>query len=296
MIRGWVKIMKIAAFYKEKKPVLSLEIFPPKKDYSLGTIFATIDELKKLNPKFISVTYGAGGKEKDKTGEIAARIKKNYGIEPLAHLTCARHTKAEVDAILDELWQAGIRNILALRGDPPENEADFDFSHQEYRYAYELIDDARAKADFGIAAAAYPEGHSECSRLSADLTNLKMKVDRGVDFLITQMFFDNRIYYDFVDKAITKGINIPIVPGIIPVLNAKQIKRIIYLSGASIPHTLLKLVDEYEDSPDDMAKVGTDFASSQVQDLVTNKVAGVHLYTMNKAEAITEIVNNVGLG
>ncbi|NLJ71611.1 MAG: methylenetetrahydrofolate reductase [NAD(P)H] [Syntrophomonadaceae bacterium] len=288
--------MKIAAFYRGKKPVLSLEIFPPKKDYSLGTIFATIDELKKLNPKFISVTYGAGGKEKDKTGEIAARIKEDYGIEPLAHLTCARHTKAEVDAILDELWQAGIRNILALRGDPPENEADFDFSQQEYRYAYELIDDARAKADFGIAAAAYPEGHSECSRLSADLTNLKMKVDRGVDFLITQMFFDNRIYYDFVDKAITKGINIPIVPGIIPVLNAKQIKRIIYLSGASIPHTLLKLVDEYEDSPDDMAKAGTDFASSQVQDLVTNKVVGVHLYTMNKAEAITEIVNNVGLG
>lgn len=287
--------MKIGSFYTREEPVLSLEIFPPKYDYPLETIFVTIDELQKLKPSYISVTYGAGGGKKDRTGEIAARIKRDYGIEPLAHLTCARHTKAEVNMILDKLWDEGIRNILALRGDPPEDDKDFDFSRQEYRYAYELIDDAKAKADFGIAAAAYPEGHVECNRLSKDLVNLKMKVDRGVDFLITQMFFDNRIYYDFVDKAIGAGINIPIVPGIIPVLNAKQIKRIIYLSGASIPHNMLKLVDAYENSPDDMAKAGIEFASSQVQDLIANKVPGVHLYTMNKAEAIIEIVKNVGL-
>lgn len=287
--------MKIGSFYTREEPVLSLEIFPPKYDYPLETIFVTIDELQKLKPSYISVTYGAGGGKKDRTGEIAARIKRDYGIEPLAHLTCARHTKAEVNLILDKLWDEGIRNILALRGDPPEDDKDFDFSRQEYSYAYELIDDAKAKADFGIAAAAYPEGHVECNRLSKDLVNLKMKVDRGVDFLITQMFFDNRIYYDFVDKAIGAGINIPIVPGIIPVLNAKQIKRIIYLSGASIPHNMLKLVDAYENSPDDMAKAGIEFASSQVQDLIANKVPGVHLYTMNKAEAIIEIVKNVGL-
>lgn len=287
--------MKIGSFYTDGKPVLSLEIFPPKYDYPLETVFATVGELQKLNPKYISVTYGAGGGEKDRTGEIAAKIKRDYAIEPLAHLTCARHTKAEVGAVLDSLWQADIHNILALRGDPPENDINFDFSQQEYRYAYELIDDAKAKADFGIAAAAYPEGHTECQRLSKDLIYLKEKVDRGVDFLITQLFFDNRIYYEFIDRAISIGINCPIVPGIMPVLNAKQIKRIIYLSGASIPHNMLKLVDKYEDNPTDMAKAGIEFASTQIQDLIANKAPGVHLYTMNKAEAASRIVTNVGL-
>ncbi|HZJ84923.1 MAG TPA: methylenetetrahydrofolate reductase [NAD(P)H] [Syntrophomonadaceae bacterium] len=287
--------MKIGSFYTDGKPVLSLEIFPPKYDYPLETVFVTIGELQKLNPKYISVTYGAGGGKKDRTGEIAARIKRDFDIEALAHLTCARHTKAEVSVILDSLWQADVHNILALRGDPPEDDINFDFSHQEYRYAYELIDDAKARADFGIAAAAYPEGHTECQRLSKDLIHLKEKVDRGVDFLITQLFFDNRIYYEFVEKAVSIGINCPIVPGIMPVLNAKQIKRIIYLSGASIPHNMLKLVDKYEDNPADMSKAGIEFASLQIQDLIANKAPGVHLYTMNKAEAASRIVTNVGL-
>lgn len=288
-------IMKIASFYKEDKPVLSLEIFPPKVDYPLETVFKTIDELQKLNPKFISVTYGAGGKTRDRTVEIAARIKKDYGIEPLAHLTCVRHTRAEVDRILDELIKENISNILALRGDPPEDDPNFDFNQQEYRYAYELVRDAKKKADFGIAAAAYPEGHTECQRLKDDLRYLKEKVDYGVDFLITQLFFDNRIYYDFIDKAIAKGINCPIIPGIIPVLNAKQIKRIIYLCGASIPSKMLKLVDKYEDSPPDMEKAGIEYATVQVQDLLDNKVKGIHLYTMNKSEQITQIVKNLSL-
>lgn len=287
--------MKIGSFYGEGKPVLSFEVFPPKPDYPLDTIFKTIEELQKLNPKYISVTYGAGGSNRDRTVEIAAKIKKDYNIESLAHLTCVKHTRAEVNAILDQLMQANIRNVLALRGDVPEDEPDFDFASQEYRYAYELVEDVKQKADFGIAAAAYPEGHSECSRLNRDLTHLKAKVERGVDFLITQLFFDNRIYYDFIDKAIGVGINCPIVPGIIPVLNAKQIKRIIYLCGASIPSKMLKLVDKYDDKPVDMEKAGIEYASNQLEDLLNNKVPGIHLYTMNKSEQITQIVTNVGI-
>jgi methylenetetrahydrofolate reductase (NADPH) len=227
--------------------------------------------------------------------EIAARIKKEYGIESLAHLTCVRHTRAEVNATLDELIKEGIHNILALRGDLPEDEPYFDLSRQEYRFAYELIHDIRKKAAFGVAAAAYPAGHPECLRLKDDLLNLKHKVDCGVDFLITQLFFDNRIYYDFMDKALTAQIDCPVIPGIMPVLNARQIKRTIYLCGASIPAPLLKLVDKYENDPEGMGKAGIEYASRQVQDLLESGIPGIHLYTMNKYRQIAEIVNNVGL-
>jgi len=287
--------MKIIDFYKKSAPVLSMEVFPPKKDYPLETIFNTLDGLKKLKPAYISVTYGAGGGNKGRTVEIASRIKKEYGIESQAHLTCVGHSKSEVDSILDELLQEDIHNVMALRGDPPQNDPAFSFSQQEYRYAWELIKDIRAKGDFGVAAAAHPEGHPECRRLSEDIEHLKEKVDTGVDFLITQLFFDNRIFYDFIEKARKKGINCPIIPGIMPVLNARQIRRIIYLCGASIPAKLLKLVDKYENEPLDMEKAGIEYASQQVADLIENGVLGIHLYTMNKTKQISEIVKNVGL-
>lgn len=287
--------MKIHEMYQGQETILSLEIFPPKLDYPLETVFKTLDDLKTLNPKFISVTYGAGGSNRARTVEIAARIKKEYGIESLAHLTCVSHSKNEVESILDKLIEENIENILALRGDPPEGDVDFDFSKQEYRYAYQLIKDARMKYNFGIAAAAYPEGHIDCRRLSEDLNYLKQKVECGVDVLITQLFFDNRIYYDFVDKVQAIGINCPIIPGIIPVLNAGQIKRMVYLSGASIPSRLLNLVDKYEHNPADMEKAGIEYASQQLSDLIRNRVPGVHLYTMNKGRQIGEIVHNVGL-
>lgn len=289
--------MKIIEYYKEKQPVLSLEIFPPKREYPLETVFFTVEELRKLNPKYISVTYGAGGSSRERTVEISSRIKRDYGIEPLAHLTCVSHTCAEVNIILEELIKEGIDNILALRGDPPESDPTFNFADHDYRYASELIRDALHKHDFGIAAAAYPEGHSECKRLSEDLQYLKNKVDEGVDFLITQMFFDNRLYYEFIDKALKAEINCPIVPGVMPVLNPKQVKRMIYLSGgATIPSRMMALVDRYYRKPEEMEKAGIDYASEQIQDLIANKVPGIHLYTMNKAVEITEIVHNVGLG
>ncbi len=287
--------MKIKEFYKGDQAVLSLEIFPPKKDYPLETVFNTLDHLVKLEPSFISVTYGAGGSNRGRTVEIASRIKKEYGIESLAHMTCVGHSRQEVDSILENLLQEGIENILALRGDPPEDVPDFDFYKQEYRYAVELISDARKKSNFGIAAAAYPEGHPECPRLNNDLIFLKQKTDMGVDLLITQLFFDNRIYYDFIDKALAIGINIPVVPGIMPALAAKQIKRFMYFSGSSMPGKLLKLVDKYEHEPQDMEKAGIEYASQQIEDLIQNRVPGVHLYTMNKWTQITEIVKNVGI-
>lgn len=287
--------MKIIDLYRKGDPVLSLEIFPPRMDYPLETVFTTVEKLTRLQPGFIGVTYGAGGSNQDRTVEIAARIKKEYKVESLAHLTCVRHTRQEIAEILDALQREGIRNIMALRGDLPEDEEGFQLEQQEYHYAFQLINDVRQRADFGILAAAHPEGHPECRRLHEDLANLKRKVDCGVDLLVTQLFFDNRIFCDFVDRAITKGIDCPIVPGIMPVLNVKQIKRMVYLCGASIPPKMLSLLDRYEDNPADMEKAGIEYASEQVRDLLEDHVEGVHLYTMNKPEQITQIVDNVGL-
>jgi len=287
--------MKIKELYKSGRPVLSLEIFPPQVDYPLDSIFLTLDHLTELDPCFISVTYGAGGGNRARTVEIASRIRQQYGLEALAHLTSVGHTRAEVDEILDQLINAGIENIMALRGDLPLYDPAFNLAEQDYHYAVDLIRDAKRKFDFCIAAAAYPEGHPESRRLSQDLIYLRQKVNAGVDVLITQMFFDNRVFYDFMEKAQRVAINVPIVPGIMPVLNAKQIKRIIYLCGASMPANLLKLVDRYEHDPEAMAKAGIEYASNQVQDLLKNQVPGVHLYTMNKWAQISEIIHNVRL-
>lgn len=287
--------MKIIELYKKNKPVLSLEVFPPRADYPLETVFQTVNELKKLEPAYISVTYGAGGSSRARTVEIAARIKRDYGIESQAHLTCVGHDKEEVNAIMDQLLEEDINNIMALRGDPPANDPDFDFSRGEFPYAADLIKEIKKRDEFGVAAAAHPEGHPECSRLKEDLFFLKGKVDTGVDFLISQLFFDNRIFFDFVDRARNTGINCPIVPGIMPVLNSRQIRRIIYLCGASIPARLLKIVDKYEDKPQEMEKAGMEYASKQIEELIINGMPGVHLYTMNKSRQINEIVSNTGI-
>jgi methylenetetrahydrofolate reductase (NADPH) len=288
--------LKIIELYKSGKPLLSLEVFPPQIDYPLETVFKTLDGLKLLKPGYISVTYGAGGSNRARTVEIAARIKKEYGIESQAHLTCTGHTNRQIEIVLNELSEQGVENIMALRGDPPQDGTIYNFSKQEYCYALDMIKDIKKnKTNFGISAAAHPEGHPECDRLKEDIFNLKKKVDTGVDFLITQLFFDNRIYYEFVDRAIKSGIKCPIVPGIMPVLNARQIRRIIYLCGASIPAKLLILVDKYDNNPEGMAKAGVEYASQQVEDLLNNKVPGIHLYTMNRSKQITDIVKNVGL-
>lgn len=287
--------MKIIELFKTKKPVISFEIFPPKLDTPLETIYYSLEQFKALNPDFISVTYGAGGSHKDRTIEISSKIKDEYGIESMAHLTCVGHSREEIDTLLDSLHGNGLENILALRGDPPRDHPDFDFSKGAFRYANELIRHIRGKNNFCIAAAAYVEGHVDCRRLNEDLIYLKQKVDAGADFLVTQLFFDNRLFYDFLDKAAALNITCPITPGIMPVFKADQIKRITYLCGASIPANLVIMMDKYENSPEDLRKVGIEYASKQIRDLIDNGVDGIHLLTMNRPKSSKEILENVGL-
>jgi len=287
--------MKIKELFKTKKPVISFEIFPPKFDTPLETIYDSLKQFKDLNPDFISVTYGAGGSQKDRTIEISSKIKNEYDVESMAHLTCVGQSEEEIDLMLDSLQKNGIENILALRGDPPINQPDFDFSKGAFRYASELIRYIKSKSNFCIAAAAYVEGHVDCKRLKEDMAYLKKKVDEGVDFLITQLFFDNRLFYDFLDKAAALNINCPVTPGIMPIFKADQIKRITYLCGASIPAKLVIMMDKYENSPEDLRKAGIEYASTQIRDLIDNGVDGVHLLTMNRPKSSKEILQNVGL-
>lgn len=289
--------MRIIDLFKNKKPVISFEIFPPKLDTPLETIFDTLKQFKDLNPDFISVTYGAGGSQKDRTVEIASKIKNGYGIETMAHFTCVGHSTVEIDNMTATLRSNNLTNILALRGDPPVNQPDFDFSKNTFKYASELIDYIRSKdtEDFCIAAAAYVEGHVDSKRLKDDLIHLKEKVDKGVDFLVTQLFFDNRLFYDYLDRAAALNINCPVTPGIMPVFKADQIKRITSLCGASIPAKLVIMMDKYEDNPEDMRKAGIEYASMQIRDLIDNGVDGIHLLTMNRPKSSKEILENAGL-
>lgn len=288
--------MKIIDMFKTKKPVLSFEIFPPKVDTPLETIYGTLEQFKELNPDFISVTYGAGGSAKDRTIEIAEKIETGDGIEAMAHFTCVGHSAGEIDTMLGTLKEKGLQNVLALRGDPPSNQPDFDFSKNVYKYASELIQHIRSKdSGFCIAAAAYVEGHVDCRRLKTDLENLKRKVDVGVDFLVTQLFFDNRLFFDFLDKASAQGIHCPVTPGIMPIFKADQIKRIASLCGASIPAKLVLMMDKYQNSPEDMRKAGVEYASLQIRELVENGVDGIHLLTMNRPKSTKEILVNCGL-
>lgn len=288
--------MKIINKFKEKKPVVSIEIFPPKPDVPLESIFGTLDQFSQLNPDYISVTYGAGGSAKDSTIEIASRIKEKHHIESMAHLTCVGHSEADIDTILASIKGNGIENILALRGDPPRDNPDYDFSHNAFRYANELIHHIRSQNHhFCIGAAAYVEGHVDSLRLKNDLHHLKRKVDSGVDFLVTQLFFDNRLFYDFLDRASALGIHCPVTPGIMPIFKADQIKRIASLCGASIPAKLVIMMDKYSGNDEDMRKAGIEYASWQIKDLISNGAAGIHLLSMNRPKSSKEILKNSGL-
>jgi len=287
--------MKIKEMFKKKKTVVSFEIFPPKADVPVDTIYNSLEQFKALNPDFISVTYGAGGSSKSRTAEIASKIKHDYKTESMAHLTCVGHTKEEIDSLLETLQEKEIENILALRGDPPAYMPDFDFSKNFFKYASELIRYIRRRNNFCIAAAAYLEGHVNSKRLKEDLLFLKEKVDAGVDFLVTQLFFDNRLYYDFLDKATAVGINCPVTAGIMPIFKANQIKSITAKSGCSIPAKLVLLMDKYCDNPDDMCKAGIEYAGIQIRDLIENGASGVHLYTMNRPKSSRKVLEIAGL-
>jgi len=284
--------MKIIDFFNNKKPVISFEIFPPKPDVPLDTIYDQLYRFEELKPDYISVTYGAGGSQKGRTIEIASKIKNVHGIESMAHLTCVGHSIDEINKMLSQMKLSGIENILALRGDLPADTEDTQFTGA-FKYAYELVAHIKRFGGFSIGAAAYVEGHVASKRLSEDLRYLKQKVDAGVDFLITQLFFDNRLFYDFVEKARCIGINCPISAGIMPIFKADQIKSITAKSGCSIPARLVLMMDKYSDSPEDLRKAGIDYAASQVRDLIENGVDGIHLYTMNRPKSTSEIIRSI---
>ena len=282
--------MQIASLFDEKKTVLSLEVFPPKKTSSIETIYSTLDDLQGLRPDFISVTYGAGGNAGDTaTCDIASAIKLKYGIEPLAHLTCVNYTKEEIDKILDLLKQSGIENILALRGDinpdiTPKN---------EFRYAGELVAYIRERGGFHVSGACYPEGHIDSTSLVEDIHNLKRKVDAGAEHLISQLFFDNSHFYSFIERARIAGITVPIEAGIMPVVNKAQIERMVTLCGASLPAKFTKMMQRFEHSPEALRDAGIAYAVDQIVDLISQGVDGIHLYTMNNSLIAKRIHDNI---
>lgn len=285
--------MYIKELYRQKKPVLSFEIFPPKPDYPLETVFETVKDLRDLNPDYISVTYGAGGSNRERTVQIASRIKRDFQVETMAHLTCVGHSPAELDKIIEDFQSNSIQNVLALRGDPPQDGAAGYFKPGHYCHAVELIKHIRQNNVFCIGGAAYPEGHVDCRRLDEDWGYLREKVAAGVDFFITQLFFDNRVFYHFKESLLRLGVTVPVSAGIMPVLNSKQIRRMAYLSGASIPAKLLRIFDSYENDPVSFEQAGIEYAINQINDLIENGVEGIHLYTMNRSVQTRKIVADI---
>lgn len=283
--------MKIKDILKEEKPHISFEVFPPKTDAGYESVLSATDKIAALRPSFISVTYGAGGGTSKNTVNIASHIQNDLGVVSLAHLTCASSTKDEVHQVIDGLKEKGIENILGLRGDIPDD-AEFPVPNQ-YKYAYELIRDIRSRGDFCVGAACYPEGHVETEHKRDDIENLKNKVDCGVDFLTTQMFFDNNILYNFLYRIREKGITVPVLPGIMPVTNSKQMKRICSLSGTVLPERFRAIVDRFGDNPKAMQQAGIAYATDQIIDLIANGIQNIHIYSMNKPEVAEAIMHNL---
>ncbi len=286
--------MKISELFKSGKPVFSFEVFPPKKTSGVESITAAVDELAALKPAYISVTYGAGGNTANTfTRDIAAHIKNDCGIEAMAHITCVNNSKDEVLAVMDSFAEAGIENILALRGDinpnvPPKT----DFAH-----ASDMISFIRGYSKYdniGISGACYPEGHTEAESLTADILNLRRKVDAGAEELISQLFFDNEFFYDFREKAVLAGINIPISAGIMPVTSKTQIERMVTMCGASLPQKFVRMVTKYEHRPEALIDAGIAYAADQIADLLSSGVDGIHLYTMNNPYVARKITDMIG--
>ncbi len=275
-----------------KKETLSFEVFPPRREGEFESLVSTIHDLKKYNPDWISVTYGAGGSTKSRTAEIASMIKCFFDLEVLAHLTCVNATKKDIGNILYEFKMRHIENILALRGDLPNGEKINELDG--FQYANELVSFIKKKNGFCVGAACYPQGHVESQSLKGDIENLKRKVDSGVDFLITQLFFENGKFYDFLERAEKAGITIPIIPGIMPITNYHQISKITKLSGQEIPPVLRRRLEKIVDKPDEVEKYGKDYAAMQIMDLRMNKSNGIHLYCMNKSEIVSNILDAVG--
>lgn len=276
-----------------KEPAFSFEFFPPKDAAGVDRLFETIAELEKYRPAYVSVTYGAGGSTRRLTVELVRRIKREAGIEAMAHLTCVGATRAELVSVLDELKASGVENVIALRGDPPKGQTQFVRTEGGFSNAVELIALARQQHDFCIAAACYPEKHPEAPDAATDLLRLKAKVDAGAQFLITQLFFDNRDYFEFVKRARGAGIAVPIVAGIMPVTNVSQIKRFTALCGSSIPAALLGRLEGAGADEEAVRAIGVDYATAQCRELLAGGAPGIHFYTLNRSLATRHILDRL---
>ena len=285
--------MKIKDMLGSENTPISFEIFPPKTDYPIETIYNTLDQLKDSSPDFISVTYGQGGSAKGQTIEIASRVKRDYGIESIAHLTCVTSTRDTIQKSLQDIRDNNMENILALRGDIPPSYLNNPNWKPEYRYAYELVDEIREFGGFCIGAACYPEGHIETRNKVEDLKYLKQKVDHGVDFLFTQLFFDNELFYQFREKLDLVGIDKPVIAGILPVLNIRQIKHIQEISGCNLPPKFMRILDRYEHDPVSLQEAGIAYAVDQIIDLLSSGIEGIHIYTMNKPDPTRRILESI---
>lgn len=282
--------MKISEIIKNNKVTVSFEVFPPKEWAKLEDTKAVIREMVRDNPAFMSVTYGAGGTTSGFTTEIAKEVLQG-GVSPLSHLTCLTSTKEKINSVLDELESNGVENILALRGDIPK---DYKQSpNQHYHHAGELVTEIKARGGFCVGGACYPEIHPESKNRVEDLAHLKEKVDCGLDFLTTQMFFDNEAFYNFREMCAIKEINVPIIAGIMPITNAKQIKRSVELSNCSLPRKFEKIMERFGENPDVMKQAGIIYATEQIIDLMANGVNNIHIYTMNKPDVAHQIMKGL---
>jgi len=286
--------MKIVDILKNKKLSMSFEVFPPKTEMGFESVKSATEEIAKLKPSYMSVTYGAGGGTSKYTLDIAKNIKERYGVPTLAHLTCVSSTKQMVKDKIEAIKKAGITNVMALRGDIPAHLENADRSNWDYRYAIDLVKELKNEnPDFCIGGACYPEIHPESENQMIDILHLKEKVEAGCDFLTTQMFFDNNLLYNFLYKIREQGITVPIIPGIMPITNANQIERAIKLSGSFMPQRFKSLVDKFGSNPDAMKQAGIAYATDQIIDLYANGITNVHVYSMNKPDVAQKILSNL---
>ncbi len=281
--------MRIIELFQSQSPVFSIEIFPPKTPEGTEKLKQRLVEFKKYNPDFISVTYGAGGGTRHNTHAMASYIKNELGLEAMAHLTCVSHTQTEIHSVLDDLKQANIENIMALRGDPPKGETEFKKPKDGFAYASELITALVTRGGFGIGGAGYPEVHPEAESSEKDYEHFLIKVNAGVDFIITQFFLDNEFFYKWRDKVKKMGVTVPLAAGVMPALSAEQITRFAGTCGCYVPDVLLNELKRYEDDPAAMRQVGIDFARKQIEGLLQEGVDGIHLYALNRLPAVRQL-------
>ncbi len=283
--------MKISSLFTKKKPLLSFEFFPPKKPESEHILDETVHALKRFNPDFVSVTYGAGGSTQSQSIDWTFRIKELYGLNVMMHLTCIASKSDDISSIIDRLRNEGVDNIMALRGDPPSDLSE-DEIYKDFRYAYQLVKTLRREDSFCLGVAGYPEGHPESPSREKDLEYLKLKVDTGAHFVVTQLFFHNDYYYDFIDRAEKMGIHVPIIPGIMPIVNISQIQRFAEMCGATVPEGIVNAMTGKSEG--DMMKIGVEYAVEQCRELLRFGVPGLHFYTLNRNMATEKIMKEIG--